>query len=403
MKTKFPLGIYIHIPFCESKCSYCNFASGVFPDFTIQPYLKALREEIHGAGAICRELAIDHGVFESHVVDTIYFGGGTPSLLSADRIAATVQILKEVFVLAENVEITLEVNPGTVDLEKVQAHVAIGVNRVSIGMQTFQDHLLRRIGRSHSVADSIETYQLYRESGIANISLDLILGLPAQSQKEWSDNLEQVQRLNPEHISMYILEIHENTHFGKVYGPQRTSANQESHAAILPELPDDEMVEAFYFQAVESFAKGHWRQYEISNFARPGFESRHNLKYWTDKPFWGFGCGAYSYLDGKRWGNERSVGPYIELIGQNQHAIVFRNELDDAERQEEAFFLGLRLLSGIGLDSFQEKFGFDLRKRFRSNIDHLLDAGLIEMSLDSLRLTPRGWMLSNEVFTEFMS
>ncbi len=221
MKSKPPLGIYIHIPFCESKCSYCNFASGVYPDSMILPYLDALRAEIQGAGSICRELGIDRGEIDSRVVDTVYFGGGTPSLLSAERIAGIIQVLKEVFDLAGNVEMTLEVNPGTVSPEKAKAHVAIGVNRVSIGMQTFQDHLLRRIGRSHSVADSIETYNLYRESGIENISLDLILGLPSQSQKEWSDNLEQVHRLNPEHISMYILEVHENTHFGKVYGPQQ--------------------------------------------------------------------------------------------------------------------------------------------------------------------------------------
>jgi oxygen-independent coproporphyrinogen-3 oxidase len=402
MTRKPSLGIYIHIPFCESKCSYCNFASGVYPESMIQPYLNALREEIHAAGAICRELGIAQGEIDSRVVDTVYFGGGTPSLLSTERIAGIIPVLKEVFVLAGDVEMTLEVNPGTVSPEKVKAHIAMGVNRVSIGMQTFQDHLLRRIGRSHSVADSIKTYQLYRESGIENISLDLILGLPAQNQQEWSDNLEQVQRLNPEHISMYILEVHENTHFGKVYGPPRTLVNQESEVATLPDLPDDDMVEAFYFQAVESFTQGNWRQYEISNFARPGFESRHNLKYWTDRPFLGFGCGAYSYLDGKRWGNERSVGRYIELMGQNQQAIVSRQDLNEAERQEEALFLGLRLMSGIGLDSFQERFGFDLRSRFRSNIDHLLDAGLIEMNPDSLRLTPRGWMLSNEVFTEFM-
>lgn len=402
MPGRHPLGIYLHIPFCESKCSYCNFASGVYPDSMIEPYLNALREEIHGAGAVSRELGINRGELEWGVVDTIYFGGGTPSLLSAERIAAIVQLLKEVFVLARDVELTLEVNPGTVSPEKAQAHAAIGINRVSIGMQTFQDHLLRRIGRSHSVADSIETYRLYRKSGIANISLDLILGLPVQGQKDWLDNLEQVHRLNPEHISMYILEVHENTHFGKVYGPQQSSGNHENAGGTLSDLPDDDRVESYYFQAVEIFEKAGWRQYEISNFARQGFESRHNLKYWTDKPFLGFGCGAYSYLDGKRWGNERSVGRYIELMGRNQHAVVSRHDLNDAERQEEAFFLGLRLMSGIKFNSFQKRFGFDLRDRFRSKIDRLLDAGLIEMNPESLRLTPHGWMLSNEVFTEFM-
>ena len=368
----------------------------------ILPYIKALHEEIIAVRAVCQEMGTEPGLLDSMAVDTVYFGGGTPSLLSAQHITEIMQMLRDIFPFARNVEVTLEVNPGTVDPPRAKAHCAAGVNRVSIGMQTFQNHLLGKIGRSHSVEDSIATFDLYREHGLNNISLDLILGLPGMLQPEWEHNLHQVKMLNPDHISMYMLEIHENTYFGKVYGPLQTRENQGLERTAQNDLPDDETVEAYYFRAVDSFRTGGWRQYEISNFARPGFESRHNLKYWKDLPFLGFGCGACSYLDGKRWGNERNVGLYTELIGKNRNAIVFRCVLDEIERQEEALFLGMRLIGGISLIAFEEKFGFDLRSRFEKKIDHLLDAGLIEISPDSLRLTRRGWMLSNEVFSEFM-
>jgi oxygen-independent coproporphyrinogen III oxidase len=399
---KSPLGIYIHLPFCESKCGYCNFASGVYPTSMILPYIKALHEEISSIHLICHEIGADSRLLDSMIVDTVYFGGGTPSLLPAHHIAEIMRLLKDNFLFGRDVEVTLEVNPGTVDPPKARAHRDAGVNRVSIGMQTFQNSVLGKIGRSHSVEDSIATFELYRQHGLNNISLDLILGLPGMSQREWEHNLCQVSTLNPDHISMYMLEIHENTYFGKVYGPQQTSENQNLESSALADLPDDETVESYYFQAVDSFEAGGWRQYEISNFARPGLESRHNSKYWKDLPFLGFGCGAYSYLDGKRWGNEKNVGLYTELIGKNRNAIVFRSVLDEIERQEEALFLGMRLTGGISLTAFEEKFGFDLRSRFDKTIDHLLGAGLIEISPDFLRLTRRGWMLSNEVFSEFM-
>jgi oxygen-independent coproporphyrinogen-3 oxidase len=269
-------------------------------------------------------------------------------------------------------------------------------------MQTFQDQSLRLLGRSHTVEQSVQTLQIYREQGVKNINIDLILGLPGQTQEEWSHNLVMARELKPDHISMYMLEIHENTYFGKVYGSGQLPAMRTLGLRGIPELLDDDAVESYYFQAVEAFEKAGLRQYEISNFARPGFESRHNLKYWTDMPFLGFGCGAYSYLDGRRWGNERDPARYTELMRQNQDAIVECHTLDGTECEEEALFLGMRLVGGISLQSFREKFGYELRNRFNNNIGHLLSAGLIEMTSHFLKLTPRGRMLSNEVFSEFM-
>jgi putative oxygen-independent coproporphyrinogen III oxidase len=399
----FPLGIYIHIPFCHSKCGYCNFASGVYPDSVVLPYLRALRAEILGVRTLLKQLKASHELLELAEVDSIYFGGGTPSHVDASHIAELIQLLSKVFTLAKNVEVTLEVNPGSVTLVKVHQHLAAGVNRVSIGMQTFQDDILRQIGRSHSVRESFDTISLYRHVGIDNASLDLIAGLPGQTLKHWQENLDHVEALSPDHISMYLLEIHENTPFGKIYRqPEGSVPEVDSEDSTPRALPGDEQVTDFYTQGVCRFGELGYRQYEISNFARPGKQSRHNLKYWSGQPFIGFGCGAYSDFDGKRWGNERGVGCYIQLIQQRQHAVDYRCEVSLIEREEEAIFLGLRLTDGIGLPEFRQRFGFDVQDKYCRPIAYLREAGLIESTPERLRLTPRGLLLSNEVFTELL-
>ena len=401
-----PLGIYIHIPFCSTKCDYCNFASGVYPDSMVLPYLAALREEILGVKSLLSEFG-QPLLLDGFEVDTVYFGGGTPSQIDAKHIAGLMRLIDEVFVLSTTPEVTLEVNPGSVYPQRVTQHVQAGVNRVSIGMQTFQDEMLKNIGRSHSVADSFSTWSLYRENRISNASLDLIAGLPGQSLPDWRENLEVVERIAPEHISMYLLEIHEGTRFGTLYGkPPNGSVDEASVAARetappVP-LPDDEQVADFYQEAVDRFNALGYRQYEISNFAVPGKESRHNLKYWTNQPFIGFGCGAYSYFGGRRWGNDRSVGRYIERIHERGHAIDYHKCLNAVDQEEEAIFLGLRLTEGIALEKFEKRFGFDLREKYQSQIAYLNDAGLVELVPDRVRLTPRGWLLSNEVFTELL-
>jgi oxygen-independent coproporphyrinogen III oxidase len=403
------LGLYIHIPFCSTKCGYCNFASGVYPESMVLPYLAALRKEILGVKGLLAEFGQASLSLDRFEVDTVYFGGGTPSLIDARHIAGLMRLVGEVFAISASREVTLEVNPGSVNPEQARRHAEAGVNRVSMGMQTFQDELLQRIGRSHSVADSFSTWALYREAGICNASLDLIAGLPGQSLEDWRENLEAVERIAPEHISMYLLEIHEGTRFGTVYGkagsvpsvagPAMTAAPQ---SPLEVPLPGDDLVVDLYQEAVSRFSQLGYHQYEISNFALLGRESRHNLKYWTNQPFIGFGCGAYSYFGGRRWGNERSVGGYIERIHARGQAIDYHSELSAAEHEEEAIFLGLRLTGGIPLGEFQNRFGFDLRERYQRQIAHLNDAGLVELVPDRFRLTPRGWMLSNEVFTELL-
>ena len=404
-----PLGVYIHIPFCSTKCDYCNFASGVYPESMVLPYLVALREEILGVKSLLAEFGQASLSLEDFGVDTVYFGGGTPSQIEAKHIAGLMRLVGEVFAISANAEVTLEVNPGSVYPERARQHLEAGVNRISMGMQTFQDEMLKRIGRSHSVADSLSTWSLYRNAGIRNASLDLIAGLPGQSLMDWRENLEAVERIAPEHVSMYLLEIHDGTRFGTIYGKAGDASRPvDGTKAAAPEnppeapLPDDELVAEFYQEAVSRFSELGYRQYEISNFSVPGRESRHNLKYWTNQPFIGFGCGAYSYFAGRRWGNERSVGRYIERIHERRHAIDYHNNLSAVEHEEEAIFLGLRLADGIALGEFQNRFGFDLRERYERQITYLNEAGLVELVPDRFRLTPRGWMLSNEVFTELL-
>jgi oxygen-independent coproporphyrinogen-3 oxidase len=404
-----PLGIYIHIPFCSTKCDYCNFASGVYPESIVLPYLTALREEILGVKSLLAEFGQASLPLSDFEVDTVYFGGGTPSLIDARHVAGLLRLVGEVFAMSAAPEVTLEVNPGSVSPLRVQQHLEAGVNRISMGMQTFQDEMLKRIGRSHSVEDSFATWSLYREAGIRNASLDLIAGLPGQSLRDWQQNLKAVETIAPEHISMYLLEIHESTRFGAIYG-KAASAGQlggaTGGAAVgVPQaipLPDDDVVTEFYQIAATRFSELGYRQYEISNFALPERHSRHNLKYWTNQPFIGFGCGAYSYFADRRWGNERSVGGYIERIHKRRHAIDYHSHLTAVEHEEEALFLGLRLTDGIPLVEFRTRFGFDLRDRYRRQIAHLNDAGLVELATDRFRLTPRGWLLSNEVFTELL-
>jgi oxygen-independent coproporphyrinogen-3 oxidase len=397
------LGAYVHIPFCESKCDYCNFASGVYPQKIVAPYLECLRKDISSLHVIAGQLNFPPDRFSALVVDSVYLGGGTPSMIAGRSVGEVLGLLRQVFHFAPDTEITLEVNPGSADANKIEAYLEAGVNRISIGMQAFQEELLQRIGRSHTVQDSINTFELFRKMGLTNISLDLIAGLPGQTLKEWRQNLRMIDFLNPEHVSMYLLEIHESTRFGKIYGSYPSSEVRVFEGQQFAELPSEELLEAFYFEAIDHVQKSGYRQYEISNFAIPGYESRHNLKYWTGKPFVGFGCSAHSYLDGRRWGNERSVGRYMELIQSQSHAIVFQSNLTTREREEEAIFLGLRLAQGLDLMEFKNNFGFDLKDRYEERIHYLQEGELVGFSPERLWLTPRGFILSNEVFSELLS
>ena len=396
------LGIYLHIPFCQSKCYYCDFASGAFPESLVDPYIRALKREIEGLDQVLGAIQANFSKLPSRRVDSLYLGGGTPSFIEADHLLGLIHTLAGEFEFSPDIEITLEVNPGNLDPQKTLHYRKAGINRVSIGLQAFQDHLLREIGRTHNVEEALTTFRLLRERGFGNISLDLIAGLPGQTVKDWQESLNMLYLLDPEHISLYLLELHEDTPFGRIYKKIDSADNQGSGFHRFPGLPSEDAVECFYLEAVRGLTSKGYRHYEISNFAKPGWESRHNLKYWTDQAFLGFGCSAFSYLDGKRWGNEKNPWEYIERIKQEGQAVDCLFQLTHRELQEESIFLSLRLMRGLDLRQFQRRFGFDFCEHYSRPLDSLQQAGLVECGPDRVWLTPNGCLLSNEVFVELL-
>ena len=323
-------------------------------------------------------------------IDTIFLGGGTPSLVNEQEIGQVLDWIRTAFALVPVPEFTLEVNPGTLTADKLDWYRDAGVNRISLGVQTFQNRLLKRVGRTHSALDSVSTIELCRRQGIDNLNLDLIAGLPDQTEDDWQENLQQVAALSPEHLSLYLLEIHEDAHLGK--------------GERLPDhsLPDEDLVADWYEESVVWLGNAGWEQYEISNFCKPDRQSRHNLKHWTDQPFIGFGCGAHSYWAGMRWGNERDPYRYVDLLERGEPATAFRSEVTPRQHLEEVMFLGLRLNAGLDLSRCRRIFGFDLLERFSRELGHLIQDRLIEIEGDRLKLTRRGRLFSNEVFVQFM-
>jgi putative oxygen-independent coproporphyrinogen III oxidase len=396
------LGIYLHIPFCQSKCYYCDFASGAFPVSLVDPYVQALRREIEGYGEILEAIQAEVSRLPSWKVDSLYLGGGTPSSIETRYIVELIRFLATVFEFSPDIEITLEVNPGNVNREKALWYKKAGINRISIGLQAFQDHLLKEIGRTHNVEEALMTFKLLREAGFNNLSLDLIAGLPGQTVKDWQENLTMLHLLNPEHISIYLLELHENTPLGRIYKTINDADNDAGDLQGSADLPSEDAVEYFYLEAVRELTSKGYGHYEISNFAKPGWDSRHNLKYWTDQPFLGFGCSAFSYLDGKRWGNERNPWKYIERIDREGQAVDCLFQLAQSELQEESIFLGLRLMRGLNLRQFRTRFGLDFYDRYGRPLNVLEHGGFVECGPDWVRLTPKGCLLSNEVFTELL-
>jgi oxygen-independent coproporphyrinogen-3 oxidase len=375
-------GIYIHVPFCRSRCSYCDFATGTFEAALAVAYVDALAREI--------ESFEFEGALEE--VDTVYFGGGTPSLLTPEQVARLLAAVRGKFDVDARAEVTLEMNPGTVTPEHLHALREAGVNRASFGAQTFDDRELKRLGRTHTADDTRRTFAQLRAAGFDNVSFDLIAGLPRQTLAQWEGNLEEALALRPEHLSLYLLEVHEGT-------PLAEQIRQGRYATPDPDLA----AEMYRLLSARARAAG-YEQYEISNFCLKGRESRHNLKYWTGAPFYGFGNSAHSF-DGRRtrWANERDARAYVRLIEGEGSAVVFREELDERGAGAEALFLGLRLLSrGVDLAAHRARFHSDVRADYAADLARFDEAGLIEMDGDVLRLTPAGALLSNEVFSAFV-
>ena len=376
-------GIYLHIPFCRSRCSYCDFATGMFEGALAERYVAAVISEIED----WRE------VVNPSQVDTIYFGGGTPSLLTPEQMETILRAVHSHFEIAGGAEISLEINPGdggitTAARQKNFSELRrLGVNRASFGAQTFDDRDLKQLGRTHNAADISTTFEQLRDAGFENVNFDLIAGLPRQRLTDWERNLDQALTVGPEHLSLYLLDVHEGTPLA------------DQIARGMRPKPDEDLAADMYRMMIEKVCGAGYQHYEISNFCLPGFESRHNTKYWAGAPYYGFGNSAHSY-DGyrRRWANDRDTMKYVAMIEKGESAIVERTELSEAEARSESIFLGLRLMRGIDLKRYQAQFGTDLREQYDGELMRLIEAELIEIADDVLKLTSRGAVLSNEVF-----
>ena len=372
-------GLYVHIPFCSSRCSYCDFATGIYQSELAERYVCALIQEIKSS-RYCDEN-----------VDTIYFGGGTPSLLGPSQLDRILATLHGKFRISAESEITIEINPASATPEKLRGFRSLGVNRASFGAQTFHNAELAKLGRSHNVADALRTFADLRNAGCENVSFDLIAGLPGQTLDGWQRNIKQALELRPEHLSFYLLEVHSGTPLA-----------EHIRRGIQPE-PDDDLAGVMYEWMLEQASQAGYEHYEISNLCRPGFHSRHNVKYWTGDAYYGFGCSAHSY-DGQaqRWSNQRDVLKYVQMIESGASPIVEEQRLSPADVRAEALFLGMRMMRGIDMRRYRESFGVDLRDEHSDDLDRFQKAGLVEFDGDLIRLTRTGALLSNEVFAAFV-
>lgn len=390
------ISLYVHIPFCEKKCFYCDFLSAPASVEEMENYVNYLLREI-------REQSLFYG---DRQVVSIFFGGGTPSILSSGEIVRILQQIRKYFLLAEDVEITLECNPGTVTSEKLYDYIACGINRLSIGLQSTDDEELARIGRIHDYAAFLKTYSLAREAGFCNINIDLMAGLPGQSAASYMRTLERVTALHPEHISAYSLILEEGTWL---------YVNQSSY-----EFPDEEEDRKMYRLTGERLEEAGFYRYEISNYAREGWECRHNKVYWRRGDYAGFGLGASSMVSNIRWKNPEAQQDYVMCVKRMEDAQECTlagsafvkylcktgfhevQVLTREEQMEEFMFLGLRLTEGVDRGEFKRLFGECMDEIYEKPIDKFLSAGLLKQEGERLRLTRRGVDLSNVVFTEFL-
>ncbi|HTM23928.1 MAG TPA: radical SAM family heme chaperone HemW [Vicinamibacterales bacterium] len=371
------LGLYVHIPFCSSICNYCNFNRGLYDEALKTRYVAAVRREIELAASGLE-------------ADTIFFGGGTPSLLEPEEVAAIVQSLRGRFDLDRNSEITLEANPETVDREKLERFRAVGVNRLSFGVQSFHDAELRRLGRIHSADRARQAVRDARAAGFDNVSLDLMMWLPGQSVAAWLENVDALIEAAPDHASLYLLELYPNA-----------PLKEEMARAGWSLAPDDDAAE-MYTTAMERLERAGLEQYEISNVARPDMASRHNLKYWTDGEWLAFGCGAHWTYNNVRGRNAAGTEEYIARVTGGMDFVTERRVLSPDDRLEEALFTGLRLSAGVNLDCMRDRYGIDVWARYGQDLAPFVQAGWLVRDGPWMRLTRRGMLMANEVMSVFV-
>ena len=372
------LGLYVHVPFCSAICNYCNFNRGLFDERLKRQYVQALGAEIARAG-------------DGSAADTIFFGGGTPSLLEPFEIGAIIAALRQGFDLAASAEVTLETNPETVTTERLAGFRAAGVTRVSFGVQSFRDDELIRLSRIHSAARAREAVAQARAAGFDNLSLDLMMWLPQQTIGQWLESVDGLIALDPDHASLYLLELYPNA-------PIREAMARE-HWSLAP---DDDAAD-MYLAALDRLDAAGFEQYEISNVAKEGRSSRHNLKYWQDGEWLGFGCGAHSTRGGTRWKNVSATEDYIAAVTHGGDLRTDVRAMTLRERSEEAAFTGLRLTGGVDLLAIRDKYGVDLWEECGGELMRFVEAGVLTYDVGRLRLTRRGMLLANEVMAALIS
>ena len=373
------IGLYIHIPFCRQKCLYCDFPSWAGREGQMQMYVDALTAEIRAQGKR----------YENREVVSVFFGGGTPTALEIPMLAQLMQAIRESFRVTADAELTTEANPGTLSYEMAAALKKMGFNRLSMGVQAWQNSILHRLGRIHTIEEFLENYHAVRQAGFENVNVDLMFALPGQSMAQWQETVRQIAALKPEHISAYSLIIEEGTPFYERYGEGR-------HAE---ELPDEDIERQMYVRTGEILEDYGYHRYEISNYAKDGYECRHNLGYWDRKEYLGLGAGASSLMDHIRWKEPDHIGPSTGLVLEEREDFTRLRRKDE---MEEFMFLGLRKINGVSEYDFYKSFRVSMDEIYKESIENLIKEGLLVREEDRIRLTDRGIDLSNYALSQFL-
>ena len=390
-ETEKEIGIYIHIPFCKSKCYYCDFFSCPEKLDLEDEYIDSLVKEIKKTSKENR-IMYSHEYDKKHLIKTIYIGGGTPSVIKQENIKKVLDTIKENYEVEPNAEITIEVNPGTVTIEKLQTYKDAGINRLSIGLQSTSDKILKQIGRIHNLKQFIETYNLARQVGFLNINVDLMIGLPNQELDDVKNSIKELLKLDPEHISVYSLILEEGTKLDEKVKKKEL------------ELIDDDKERQMYWYVKKTLEKHKYIHYEISNFAKCGFESRHNMDCWEQKEYLGFGAGASSFIDNKRFSNISNIEEYIENIKNDKYNknLIFDEKIFGENEMKEYMMLGLRKIEGINITDFVQKFHRNPIIAFCNELNKLTGEGLIVVIDNNIKLTNKGIDFANLVWEEFV-
>ena len=374
-------GIYVHIPFCTRNCHYCHFVTAPFNREITERYKSSL----------VKEIALYEGNAENTVqVDSIYIGGGTPSLLDAENVEEILQACRDHFSVSEDCEISLETNPDTLQKEKARSYSKAGVNRISVGVQSFHDRELEAIGRLHTVDSVTESVSILRETGFDNINLDLLLGVPLQTPESWRENLQKIPEYGFTHVSVYMLDLDE---------PCRLSSAVSDGSVTVAE---DDVVADLYLETIDILDSYGYQQYEISNFAKPGYACRHNLKYWMREPYIGFGLASHSFDGCSRYANLRDMKKYFQALDAFCLPVEWRKSLGKKEALAETLFLGLRLNKGIRWTLLKQKYGESCLQEYEDFLRRLCNEGLVKWVNSTVKLTPNGMLLSNEIFQHFV-